>query len=210
LFLSRVRAGAVDTALSAAPPAPPAGAPSPAPPLEPVGFWCLKSCPRYLSWAAASAPLPCECGLDNLPGGAGAPLPPAARAAVLRYLSRGALESYELAPSWCRVCRAGPDARVLGVASLTDGARVWPSGYAHYVRAHGERPPAALVAAAVAADAAAAGGGGEDDGALEVDAPALPADAWDAEARERRPVPPATLEWLRRAHAAPPPPPPPR
>lgn len=183
----------------------------------PVGFWCLKSCPRFLSWAAAGPPAACDCGYDALPARTTPPLSPQARAAVLRHLARGALESFELGPSWCRVCRAGPDAR-LGVAAATDGAFVWPSGYSHYVRAHGERPPDALVALALAEEEARAGGeprsrdaaAATADGAervedtkavddVEADVPPLPTEEWDAEARARRPVPPATLEWLRLA-----------
>jgi hypothetical protein len=42
--------------------------------------------------------------------------------------------------SWCRfLCGAPPHA--LGCEDVTDGTYVWPSGFGHYLRMHGVKPP---------------------------------------------------------------------
>jgi hypothetical protein len=64
---------------------------------------------------------------------------PDIRQLVLSYVMRyGMIESYELAPSWCRfgcpVSTADPG--IMGYCTLTDGTYCWPQGYAHYIQVH--------------------------------------------------------------------------
>lgn len=93
--------------------APPFGGAPPAP--RPFGFW--------RSGADPSLPLPVP----------SAPPPPADAAVLLRYLTAHALvESYEHGHSTCRLC--GERSRALGCATLTDGAWLWPEGFAHDLR----------------------------------------------------------------------------
>ena len=67
-------------------------------------------------------------------------------ALVLGYLeSHGCVESYEQAYSWCRFDGCPAARKELGCVTFTDGAWVWPEGYAHYVKAHSVRPPQEFV-----------------------------------------------------------------
>ena len=110
------------------------GAPVP----RPFGFW--------RSGADPSLPHPVP----------SAPPPPADAAVLLRYLTAHALvESYEHGHSTCRLC--GERSRALGCATLTDGAWLWPEGFAHYFTAHGVQPPREVLDAALRAHAAAGG-----------------------------------------------------
>jgi len=98
-------------------------------------------------------------------------------------------------------CRLGC-ARALGCAALTDGERVWPEGFAHYVEAHGVGVPRALVAAARAAAGVAPGGeaaAAAARGGLAVALPARNHLYWDASARAGVPLPRGSREWLRGA-----------
>jgi hypothetical protein len=87
------------------------------------------------------------------------------RLLALEYLRHGYLESFELAPSFCRFgCNDGNPHPMLGCATLTDGSFIWPEGcvralntktsessnfilddnlprYVHYVEKHHVRPP---------------------------------------------------------------------
>jgi len=127
---------------------------------------------------------------------------------VLRYLTAHALvESFELAHAPCRFACGAP-ARERGCATLTDGAHVFPEGFAHYMRAHGVAPPRAVVAAALrAAGGARAGAAGDDppDAAVAAwgdPAALLPARnhlLWDPVECAAVPLPAATREWLRGA-----------
>jgi hypothetical protein len=62
------------------------------------------------------------------------------RAAVIRYLNAGKPRNSYMGSSLCRFCGC-----VNGSCDLTDGVWVWPSGYAHYLAAHGVVPPQAFV-----------------------------------------------------------------
>lgn len=55
-------------------------------------------------------------------------------------LRNGQLRNVYKGSSLCRFCGC-----VNGSADLTDGAWVWPEGYAHYLLAHGVVPPQAFV-----------------------------------------------------------------
>ena len=115
--------------------------------------------------------------------------PPAHAPLLLRYLTAFALlESYEHGYSTCRLC--GERSRALGCATLTDGAHLWPEGFAHYFSAHGVDPPAPLLAAALAASAAAGG----------APLPARNHLQWQRGGAPPQTLPRGTLEWLR-AHS---------
>lgn len=101
------------------------------PQLFPVGFWCAPG-------EVPSAERPDPRALAAADAGRSA-LPPREAALVLRYLTAGALvESWEHGHSRCRFACAAAAAqpRLMGCATLTDGAWVWPEGYAHYVAHH--------------------------------------------------------------------------
>lgn len=66
---------------------------------------------------------------------------PRERDAVIAHLEAGTVAVRWLGPSSCRFC-----GRQNGSADLTDGAYLWPSGLAHYLRDHAVRLPAEVVA----------------------------------------------------------------
>ena len=142
--------------------------------------------PAHAPTAAATAAALAPFGFWS-PSARPTPSPPLPHAPLLlRYLTAHALlESYEHGHAACRLCGARA-----GCATLTDGARVWPEGFAHYFVAHGVQPPREVLAAALAA-AAAAGG-------------ALPARnhlLWQPGGAPPVPVPRGTAAWLR-AHSS--------
>jgi hypothetical protein len=59
-----------------------------------------------------------------------------ARRDTVTYLRRASVARIFWGSSTCRIC--GVDN---GSAELTDGRFIWPEGFAHYVEAHGVRPP---------------------------------------------------------------------
>lgn len=63
------------------------------------------------------------------------------RGAVLTHLGQGTVAFSYRGMSHCRICGC-----LNGSQELTDGAYLWPSGFAHYVEAHSVRPPQAFVA----------------------------------------------------------------
>jgi hypothetical protein len=69
---------------------------------------------------------------------------PAERARVIGYLKRGKVKDQWMGYSDCRLCGA-----LNGSACLTDGVYVWPEGFAHYLEAHGVKPPQHFVAHAL-------------------------------------------------------------
>ncbi|HEY1693182.1 MAG TPA: hypothetical protein VGG39_13535 [Polyangiaceae bacterium] len=73
---------------------------------------------------------------------------PAERAAVVAYLKRGLVAGAWRGYSDCRFRCGRPDEQ-MGHRDFTDGAYVWPEGYAHYVEDHGVRPPADFAARAL-------------------------------------------------------------
>lgn len=103
-----------------------------------VGFWCdrmdgVDKCGDY--------PDPHDCidmGWD-----------PAERSVVVAYLSAGNSMGPRLPPfhnvRWCQAFLGFSNCRVCGCRNgsmeFTDGAYVWPEGYAHYLEAHGVKPP---------------------------------------------------------------------
>lgn len=62
------------------------------------------------------------------------------RAHVAAYLRMGASVARWLGVSRCRIC-----GQVNGSTCLSDGAYVWPEGFAHYLEAHAVRPPSVFV-----------------------------------------------------------------
>ena len=58
------------------------------------------------------------------------------RAAMVRYLKAGHVKASWRGWSNCRICNCHNGSQCLG-----DGTYVWPEGFAHYVQAHGVRPP---------------------------------------------------------------------
>jgi len=66
------------------------------------------------------------------------------------YLQSRFMESYELAPSYCRfdACTEWnlPERyQYLGCSTFTDGVYIWPEGYPHYLLIHHIRPPPDLI-----------------------------------------------------------------
>ena len=58
-------------------------------------------------------------------------------ASVLAHLRSGRTHEAFYGYSWCRICHRNDN----GTKDLTDGTYVWPEGYAHYIEAHGVKPP---------------------------------------------------------------------
>jgi len=58
------------------------------------------------------------------------------RDAMVRYLKAGHVKASWRGWSNCRICNCMNGSQCLG-----DGTFVWPEGFAHYVEAHGVRPP---------------------------------------------------------------------
>jgi hypothetical protein len=97
-----------------------------------VGYWCDPDDPK-------TAMLPDPHDMID------ASWDPAERNRVVAYLRAGR-ELYAFrGSSWCRF-RCGVSSRRMGYRDLTDGEYVWPEGFAHYVKAHGVKPPAAFLA----------------------------------------------------------------
>lgn len=69
-----------------------------------------------------------------------------AYSAVLWYVQRPERQTYYKGWSNCRVC-----GRMNGSADYHRDGYTWPEGYAHYITAHGVRPPQQFIAAAVKA-----------------------------------------------------------
>lgn len=67
---------------------------------------------------------------------------PAERALVVAYLRAAPRLEQWRGYSWCRIC----DLSTNGTGCLGDDTYNWPEGFAHYVEAHGVRPPAGFVA----------------------------------------------------------------
>lgn len=76
---------------------------------------------------------------------------PNARACTLAYLKGGRQHNAFLGFASCRLCAKADN----GSRDLTDGTFIWPEGYAHYVEAHGVRPPEEFVAHALRATSVA-------------------------------------------------------
>jgi len=57
------------------------------------------------------------------------------------YLKSGQIVNSYRGMSSCRICQIHN-----GSHDLSDGTYVWPSGYAHYVSAHGIKPPEKFLA----------------------------------------------------------------
>jgi hypothetical protein len=70
---------------------------------------------------------------------------PGERVRVAAYLRTGGRLDQERGYSWCRF-RCGIDDRDMGSRTLTDGTWYWPEGYAHYLEAHGVKPPEEFLA----------------------------------------------------------------
>jgi len=64
----------------------------------------------------------------------------AERDRVIAYLDQGLVPWVQAGVSRCRFCGAGN-----GSAERTDGAYLWPEGFAHYLRDHGVRPPVSVI-----------------------------------------------------------------
>lgn len=60
------------------------------------------------------------------------------RARVVLHLFNGKLNDAFRGPSRCRLC---PGAKWNGTCDQTDGTYIWPEGFAHYIAAHGVKPP---------------------------------------------------------------------
>lgn len=58
-------------------------------------------------------------------------------AAVLSHIRSGRTHEAFYGYSWCRICHRNDN----GTKDLTDGVYIWPEGYAHYIEAHGVKPP---------------------------------------------------------------------
>lgn len=86
---------------------------------------------------------------------------PAERATVIAYLKQ-TLPEFKMSYcgySWCRLCPEGPPIppgggpipagseyrHMNGSSDYGDGTFEWPQGYAHYVEAHGVKPPQEFV-----------------------------------------------------------------
>jgi hypothetical protein len=84
----------------------------------------------------------------------------AERRRVIEYLRDAETIASYCGYSWCRF-RCGIHDSEMGTCDLTDGAWVWPEGYAHYLEAHDVKPPDDFLehvrARLVAADASARG-----------------------------------------------------
>jgi hypothetical protein len=70
---------------------------------------------------------------------------PRERAAVLGHLRNGEFVRYWQGHSWCRF-RCGIANSEMGAGDFTDGTWVWPEGFAHYLEAHGVKPPEEFLA----------------------------------------------------------------
>jgi hypothetical protein len=186
-----------------------------APALEEVGFWCPVSDVGAGAPAGASPSRPDPTGTVD-----GAWAAAAGGRAVAAYAAAGAVESWELAPAPCRFRRrvngvaggggggaagapraaAGEDGgcaappATLGCATLTDGVYVWPESLAHYITAHGVRPPGGFVAHALAVTSALAAG--SPPGPPPPPATCLNCVAFDAGTGELAPLPRGTREYL--------------
>ena len=64
----------------------------------------------------------------------------AERDRVASYLDQGLISWVQAGLSPCRFCGAAN-----GSAERTDGAYLWPEGFAHYLRDHGVRPPVSVI-----------------------------------------------------------------
>ena len=64
----------------------------------------------------------------------------AERVRVASYLDQGLVPWVQMGISPCRFCGAAN-----GSAERTDGAYLWPEGFAHYLRDHGVRPPVSVI-----------------------------------------------------------------
>ncbi len=63
---------------------------------------------------------------------------------IIEFLIRGAVESYELGYSTCRLC--GSNSVEMGCITQTDGIFVWPEGLLHYVQNHNVQLPSKFLA----------------------------------------------------------------
>ena len=65
---------------------------------------------------------------------------PKERSVVAYYLEHGELQNRYHGQSECRICAIRN-----GSYDLGDNKYIWPSGFAHYIRKHGVRPPQEFV-----------------------------------------------------------------